>query len=113
MRTTIIVAATIIVLGSLSASATELREGKKPDVPVCGGFAGFVCDATEWCDYPLVATCGIGDQFGTCRKRPDACTREYMPVCGCDGKTHSNACVAASEGTDVAYPGTCRADGKG
>jgi len=113
VRTTIIVAATIILLGSLTASATELRDGKKLDVPVCGGFPGFVCADTDWCDYPIGATCGIGDQFGTCRPRPDFCTREYMPVCACNGKTYPNACQAAATGSDVAYSGTCRTDGKG
>jgi hypothetical protein len=29
-------------------------------------------------------------------------------VCGCDGKTHSNACMAASVGVSVKYKGPCK-----
>jgi hypothetical protein len=79
---------------------------------ICGGIAGFVCMPAEWCDYPPGALCGAADQTGICRPRPEACIEIYMPVCGCDGMTHGNACLAAAAGTDVAYEGECEVGGR-
>jgi len=61
------------------------------------------CDASAYCKLPD----GKCSARGTCEVRPGACTRIYKPVCGCDGRTYGNACVAANAGASVGVEGEC------
>ncbi len=73
----------------------------------CGSRALGPCADNEYCDYPAGSQCGATDAGGVCRVRPEICTREYRPVCGCDGRTHATRCTAASQGVSVSAEGPC------
>jgi hypothetical protein len=47
------------------------------------------------------------DAEGVCQATPVVCPASVIPVCGCDGITYSNACVAAGAGVTVASEGEC------
>jgi hypothetical protein len=79
----------------------------------CGGLLGMPCPDGEYCNFPPDAQCGRADQTGTCAAMPEGCTKEYVPVCGCDGMTYGNACAAASAGVSVETKGECQTNPTG
>jgi hypothetical protein len=83
-----------------------------PQAATCGGIAGLACASTEFCNYEVAAGgqgCdgSIADASGVCETRPEICTSEYVPVCGCDQRSYSNACSAHAAGVAVMREGSC------
>lgn len=74
----------------------------------CGGKFGDMCAPTQFCDFKADAICGWADATGKCKPRPQFCTADDQKVCGCDGKTYSNRCIANAAGTAVLTDAPCR-----
>jgi hypothetical protein len=72
---------------------------------------GVACKGNQYCSV-APGQCGNPQAKGECKLKPQGgCPLIKMPVCGCDGQTYPNKCVAEQNGVNIASSGACKPTG--
>merc|ERR1719254_353184 len=106
------------VAGTFGASLRSEGACEADGAGDAGGAAAAACTGNADCDkgsYCKQADYDCGGA-GTCEalpEQPQACTMEIDEVCGCNGKTYSNPCVARTVPVTIASKGPCKVDDAG
>ena len=94
-----------LLLCSLFLTSLSLPAADAPAAGTC--TTNEQCGANEFCSK-LFDSCG---ESGLCEPRPTDCSEHghthIKIVCGCDGKTYDNFCLAALAGVNIKSEGKC------
>jgi hypothetical protein len=77
------------------------------------GGGGAACATNDTCSAGLYCKklgCSAIDVLGQCTTRPTECDSSEAPICGCDGFTYLNTCLAEMNGQNVGPRGVCGAN---
>jgi hypothetical protein len=70
------------------------------------------CASNEFCEF-AAGTCPKKNSgaTGTCVVKPENCTQQFDPVCGCDNQTYGNDCIRRMAGVSLKSTGECGGGG--
>lgn len=100
--------AAIGLVCALPVWGQEAAKPAKGKPAQCGGIAGLKCPKDDQICVLPPGKCNAADLLGKCVTKPKACTKEYNPVCGCDGKTYPNHCELLMAGVQEDHKGECK-----
>jgi hypothetical protein len=97
----------LVLMGMLLLLSLPALAAEAPAPPSGACKTNEQCGKDEFC-AKFFGSC---EDSGKCEARPQDCTERgkllVKPVCGCDGKSYDNFCLAAVAGINVKQEGKC------